>query len=267
LRDQPLDRGNLRVEELDLAHAAVDRLALLERQLQPGEPLAALDAEQVTDRWTTDELAHQHRVDLVLRARARPDQPAATRQPPAHHPRAPVGHPDRVQRPRRQQPRQRAGVEPVGLRASPADAGIARTDDKHPRDVRLDDPRDLPRVPGHLKRDPILRAQAGGEQLQPLRRGRDPSARAKLTILDERDLTEIEMNVQRDRPHHHRLPHSARQDGRRGGQTTPTDPRSRRNRTSRSGGHRKARAQTPIVHEPACPACVLPETPVPVTRP
>jgi hypothetical protein len=47
LRDQPLDRGDLLVEELDLADRAVDRLALLERQLQPGEPLAALDAEQV----------------------------------------------------------------------------------------------------------------------------------------------------------------------------------------------------------------------------
>jgi hypothetical protein len=45
--DQPLDLGDLCVEELDLAHAAVDRFALLERQLKAGEPAAALDTEQV----------------------------------------------------------------------------------------------------------------------------------------------------------------------------------------------------------------------------
>jgi hypothetical protein len=50
--DQALDCGDLRVEELDLAHAAVDRLALLERQLQRGEPCAALDTEQIRERRT-----------------------------------------------------------------------------------------------------------------------------------------------------------------------------------------------------------------------
>ena len=40
--DQPLDLGDLAVEELDLAHRAVDALALLGRQLQRGQPLAAL---------------------------------------------------------------------------------------------------------------------------------------------------------------------------------------------------------------------------------
>ena len=42
---------------------------------------------------------------------------------------------------------------------------------------------------------------------------------------------------------------------------------SSRNRTSRRGGHRKPRAQTPIVQQPACPTCVLPRAPIPVTRP
>ena len=37
-RDQSLDRGDLCVQELDVAHAAVDRLALLERQLEPAQP-------------------------------------------------------------------------------------------------------------------------------------------------------------------------------------------------------------------------------------
>jgi hypothetical protein len=50
LGDQPLDRRDLRIEELDLADASVDRLALLQRQLQPGQPRAALDPEQVRAR-------------------------------------------------------------------------------------------------------------------------------------------------------------------------------------------------------------------------
>jgi hypothetical protein len=77
LRDQSLDRGDLRVQELDLADRGVDGLALLDRQLDAGEPAPALDAEQVGDRWAADELAHQHRVDLILRARARATQLAA----------------------------------------------------------------------------------------------------------------------------------------------------------------------------------------------
>ena len=54
-----------------------------------------------------------------------------------------------------------------------------RADDQHPRDVRLDDPRDLPRVARHLQRDPIVRAQAPREQLELLRRRRDPPAQSE----------------------------------------------------------------------------------------
>jgi len=43
--DQPLDRGDLGVEELDLAHGRVDRLTLGDRQLLLGQPAAPLDAE------------------------------------------------------------------------------------------------------------------------------------------------------------------------------------------------------------------------------
>jgi len=41
------DRCDLCVEELDLVHRSVDGLALLRRQLQTGEPAAALDTEAV----------------------------------------------------------------------------------------------------------------------------------------------------------------------------------------------------------------------------
>ena len=62
------------VEELDLAHATADGLAPLDRQLQRGEPAPALDAEPVRDRRPADQPVHQHRVDLLLGARADPDR-------------------------------------------------------------------------------------------------------------------------------------------------------------------------------------------------
>ena len=201
LGDQPLDLRDLAVQELDLAHAALDALALLECQVEPGQPLSAFDTEQIADRWATDELTHQHRVDLVLRPRARMHKLPATRQTPAHHPRAQVGPPDRVQRPRRQEPRQRPCIKPVGLCPGLTNTGIARADHQHLRDMRVQDPRDLPRVPSHLKRHPIIRAQAPREQLDLLRLGIDPPSRANLAVLNDRDLTEIQVHIQPNRPH------------------------------------------------------------------
>ena len=64
--------------------------------------------------------------------------------------------------------------------------------------MRLDQPRDLPRVPRHLERHPVIRAKAPCEQLDLLGLGLDPTRRAELTILDDRDLAEIQMHIQRD---------------------------------------------------------------------
>jgi len=50
LGDPLLDRGDLLIQELDVSHRRVDRLALLQRQLQAREPLAALDSEQIRAR-------------------------------------------------------------------------------------------------------------------------------------------------------------------------------------------------------------------------
>jgi hypothetical protein len=66
-RDLPLDGGDLCVEELDVAHVTLDRLALLDPQLERPQPLPALDAEQIADRRLPHEPADEHRVDLVLR--------------------------------------------------------------------------------------------------------------------------------------------------------------------------------------------------------
>jgi len=56
-----------------------------------------------------------------------------------------------------------------------ADTGIARRDNHDACHVRLEDPRDLPRVARHLKRDPIIRAPALPKQLKVLRLGLHPT--------------------------------------------------------------------------------------------
>jgi len=66
LSDQSFSRGDLRVEELDVTDAGINRLSLLQRQLQTGEPLAAFHAEQIRARRLALQPALQHRVDLVL---------------------------------------------------------------------------------------------------------------------------------------------------------------------------------------------------------
>jgi hypothetical protein len=62
LSDQPLDRSNLGIQELDVPEPRVDRLAFLQRS----EPPTALDAEQIRVRRLGLEPALQRSVDLVL---------------------------------------------------------------------------------------------------------------------------------------------------------------------------------------------------------
>ena len=196
----------------------------------------ALDAEQIRRRRAVLQAAHQHRVDLVLRARARPHQLRAAREPAAHRADALIGRPHPVELPRPQQLGQRPRVEAIGLRARLADAGVARRDDDHPRDVRLEDPRDRPRIARHLQRDPVARVEALREQLQRLRprlRSGPPSAAGP----PRRSPPRRSRDGRPALPLSPRPPRRRRSRGRTGGQTTSTDPRSQRNRASRRGGH------------------------------
>ena len=153
----------------------VDRLALLERQLQASEPRPAFDAEQVRARRLALQPALQHRVDLVLarvrectscsrrasrrrRIRQRSSGIHTASSSPRHNNLASV----------------RASSLSVFARAS--DPGVIRADHDHPVHVRLEDPRDLPAAARHLQRHPIRRQQTRRQRLQPLRRARHPPA-------------------------------------------------------------------------------------------
>ena len=74
-----------------------------------------------------------------------------------------------------------------------------------PRDVRLEDPRDLPCIAGHLKRHPVVRREALREQLQVLRSARYTPPSAAPAAVEDRDLAEVAMHIQPDRSHHYPL--------------------------------------------------------------
>src|SRR4051812_33471035 len=63
--DHAVDQGDLGVEEIDLPQSAVQRLAFLDRQLEPGRPCPALDPEQITGLGAALEPPDHDRVDLV----------------------------------------------------------------------------------------------------------------------------------------------------------------------------------------------------------
>jgi hypothetical protein len=140
-------------------------------------------------------------VDLVLRARACPDQLRAAREPASHRADPLVGRPHPVELARPQQLGQRPGVKAIGLGPRLPDPGVTRRDHDHARDMGLDDPRDLPRIAGDLQRDPVAPVQALPEQLQRLGPGLDPTRGPQATFRDDRHLAEVAMHIQRYRPH------------------------------------------------------------------
>ena len=88
-----LEDRDLAVEEVDLAQAPVDGLALVGGQLELGQPRAAAAPERVAHRRAALERAHQHRVDLVLGsacagAPAARGAPGAGAAPASAHPAA-----------------------------------------------------------------------------------------------------------------------------------------------------------------------------------
>jgi hypothetical protein len=124
--------------------------------------LAALNPERVRARRLAPKPAHQYRGHLVLHPGARADQLLAARQPPTHNAGALIGHPHRLEFPLPQPARERARVEPVGLRARLGDPRVIRADHDHPVHIRLEDPCGLPSSTAHLHRDPVRRHKARG---------------------------------------------------------------------------------------------------------
>ena len=236
--DQRLDRGDLLARGSRSGAGSRRPSRASSRQLELAQPAAAALAEQVaTGGRATSGGASARRGPRSWRACA--PGPAGSRRASRRRSArvCSSGIQTAVQRARGEQPRQRAGVEPVGLRPRLPDPRVGRVDDHHPADVRLDDPRDLPRVAGHLERDLVVEPRlcansssaAGVVSIRPAER--------TSPVLDDRDLAEVAVDVE-PITLSPLLPSFVV--GRRtGGQTTPTDSCSQHNRASRRGGHRK----------------------------
>ena len=97
-----------------------------------------------------------------------------------------------------------------------------------------------------------------------LRRGLDPPRRADLAVLGDRHLAEVEVDVQSDRSHLLLLSLTeweTRWANDIDAFALSAQPDKSQGRPLKSPGSK------PIVQEPAYPSCVLPEAPVPVSRP
>jgi hypothetical protein len=76
------------------------------------------------------------------------------------------------------------------------DAGVARRHDDHPRDVRLEDRGDRPRIAGHLRRAPVAAIEALREQLQRVGSRLDAARRPQSAVRDDRHLAEIAVDIE-----------------------------------------------------------------------
>jgi hypothetical protein len=99
------------------------------------------------------------------------------------------------------------------------------------------------------------------------KRRRNPPARAKLTILDGRDLAEVEMHVQPDRSHT-ATSHSARQTGDvwandTDGSALPAQPDKSQGRPPKSPGSNAHRPRTGLANAPSTPTLMLVATSAP----
>ena len=252
-----------------MADPRIDRLALLPRQLEPGEPLAALDAEQVSARRAALQATLQHRLDLVLRPRSCTHELLTPRQPPPHHAAALIGHPDRLDLPTREQCRERARVKPVGLRPRLHDPGVVRGDHDHAVNVRLEQPRDLPRAAGHLQRHPIRpaadsrpasRSPPACSRTRPAERT-TPSSQIATTQKSRCTSRPIARPAQPDNPTIHLPTRITCGETQRDNDTDRYELKAQ-SRQVAGAAERKARARSPS-RKPACPPTFSQKAPVP----
>lgn len=154
--------------------------------------------------------------------------------PPAQRLGGRVGDPDRVEHARVQQAGERTGVEAVRLDPGMGDRPhLLGVGDDHPGDVGFEDPGDLHRRSGRLHHQPVIVADAFGEELQLRPAGLDPPGGPRLASFADRHLAEALVDVESDCAHGAASSRSTV--GRReSGQTTTTD--SRRGATGPAAG-------------------------------
>jgi hypothetical protein len=150
------------------------------RSLTGGRPFN----RRIRTAWTS--FIDRDRTNCSRRARRRRN----TRVSSCPHP---------VKLPGRQQPRQRPRVQAVGPRARPADPRLITTDHDHPRHTRLEDRQISHQPPVTSNATLSVGKRALSQHPKRLRHRRNPTRRADLPLLADRDLTKIQVHVQPDR--------------------------------------------------------------------
>ena len=176
-----------------------------------------------------------------------------------------VWQPDLRQEIGRPQRCQHAGIDLVRLDVRVGDRlDLQRIGHDHPRHIRRKHAHHGHGVAGRLDDDLVLLAKAAAETLQPGAGHGDAPGRTQLSLLPEHHLRKRSVDVHADHTSHRLLLLSFAVAG-AVGNTTTTDPRSRRNRVGRRGGQLLTRALGSS-NTSACPLSVLPVPLVPDGR-
>ena len=247
VRDRAIDRRDLAVEEVDLPQRAVERLAFLDRaaRARPATPGPSCRTDRSRPGGPS---AAGSRSRGSRSSRACAPRPTASGAPagaasPACARRASTRCPTTPRPaawPASARPAGRSSRAPAGCPVSLGETTTTRaTCGSMIRAIS----HALP-VTSNTTRSSA--AQALREQLQHLRPRRDPP-RGPHLALPRRSRSHRNRDARPTRSPSPSLPSSTSPTTRENrGQTTPTHPRSQRNRVSRRGGHRKARALRPI---------------------
>ncbi len=202
--DVALDQGELVAGEVELAQQRVDAALLISGQRLSGEPATADAAEHVRVRACRHQVARQDGVHLVLEPGPLAHQMGPARHQPAPHPGPLVSHPRLGQEIGREELREDAGVDLVGLDLRLSDrSGLARVRHHNPGHDVAQHHRDRIRVRRCLQGDLVAGlAELRCPLAQVLGTHPDPALVAHQPVLDNGDLRERTMHIHPDMTHH-----------------------------------------------------------------
>jgi len=176
----------------------------------------------------------QDRLDDVLQPGSLPDDLVAARDLPAQCLGRLVGYPHFRQEPARIEPSPDARVDRVGLDLRMRDqTHLFRVCDHDPLHVRRDDGCHRRSIAGRLDDHDVVRRELTGEGGEQIATHVDAPQPLEFAVLPDHRLRESSVDIQSDDAHGCSLSGSSRRE--LAGNTTSTDPRSRRIRESRKG--------------------------------
>ena len=208
-------------------------------------------------------MAVQDGLDDILQSRSLPDDLVAPGHLPAKRLCRLVRNPDFRQKAACIKLREDAGVDRIGFNLRMGDdANLLGVCDHDLLDVRRNHRRNRRRVAGRFDDNHVLLGELLRESLKKMAAHVDAPQPFELAVVPGDRLGEGAVNIQSDDPHACSSV-SVRSKRELAGDTTSTDPRSRRIRESRKGGHVTSSGSRPTVYRRPARTFVLPAPRVP----